>query len=212
MGKRDRVLEHLRRFYFVVFILILISLVVAATYSVIVENYIVLFVSVLVMIIILVPYFFRWKYGLSIPLEIEIVVVAFVYASLFLGEALSFYSLFWWWDILLHGFSALIFGFIGFIILYYLYAHHRIKSRTYMLALFSFSFAIAIGVVWEIFEFFMDTSFGLNMQKSGLVDTMSDLIIDSVGAIVASGVGYFYLRVKHTLVFKDVAMKIKNYF
>ena len=75
-----------------------------------------------------------------------------------------------------------------------------------MLALFSFSFAIAIGVVWEIFEFFMDISFGLNMQKSGLIDTMGDLIVDSLGALLASGIGYFYLRIKHTLVFKDVVM------
>ena len=32
------------------------------------------------------------------------------------------------------------------------------------------------------------------MQKSGLLDTMSDLIIDAAGAFVASMTGYFYLK------------------
>jgi len=141
-------------------------------------------------------------------MEIELIVLIFIYATLFLGEALAFYHHFWWWDLILHAGSAIIFGFIGFIILYYLYAHHQIESKAYALALFSFSFAIAIGVVWEIFEFGMDSIFGLNMQKSGLIDTMGDLIVDSIGALLASSIGYFYLRVKHTLVFKDIIMQM----
>ena len=40
----------------------------------------------------------------------------------------------------------------------------------------------------------MDQLFGLNMQKSGLPDTMGDLIIDACGAALASGAGYLYLR------------------
>ena len=40
----------------------------------------------------------------------------------------------------------------------------------------------------------MDSFFGLNMQKSGLTDTMWDLIITAVGACVASVPGYLYLR------------------
>ena len=42
-------------------------------------------------------------------------------------------------------------------------------------------FAITIGALWEVFEFGMDQLFGLNMQKSGLLDTMGDLI------------GFFYM-------------------
>ena len=60
--------------------------------------------------------------------------------------------------------------------------------------MFSFCFAVAIGVLWEIFEFTMDNLFGLNMQKSGLLDTMSDLIIDSIGAFLVSVSGFVYMK------------------
>ena len=48
--------------------------------------------------------------------------------------------------------------------------------------------------MWEIFEFGMDQLFGFNMQKSGLVDTMWDLIVDAVGAAVIALLGWAYLR------------------
>jgi hypothetical protein len=44
-------------------------------------------------------------------------------------------------------------------------------------------FAVAVGAVWEIFDFSMDEPFGTDMQKamfgdpSGLTDTMWDLIV-----------------------------------
>ena len=34
----------------------------------------------------------------------------------------------------------------------------------------------------------MDILFGLSMQKSGVIDTMGDLIVDAIGA------GYWYLK------------------
>ena len=42
----------------------------------------------------------------------------------------------------------------------------------------------------------MDQLFGLNMQKSGLVDTMWDLIIDTAGAVVMSLLGWWYLQTR----------------
>jgi hypothetical protein len=40
----------------------------------------------------------------------------------------------------------------------------------------------------------MDQFFGLNMQKSGLVDTMWDLIVDAVGAGIIAVMGFGYLK------------------
>jgi hypothetical protein len=53
---------------------------------------------------------------------------------------------------------------------------------------------MTFGAVWEIFEFAMDSNFGLNMQKSGLVDTMWDLIVDAGGAATGALAGFFYLK------------------
>jgi hypothetical protein len=58
------------------------------------------------------------------------------------------------------------------------------------------SCAVAVGVTWEIFEFAADQLFGLNMQKSGLLDTMWDLIFDCIGASIAALAGFLYLKEK----------------
>lgn len=61
-------------------------------------------------------------------------------------------------------------------------------------------FALGVGALWEIFEFTMDSLFGMNMQKpmlgdpSGLTDTMWDLIVDATGALVISVLGWRYLK------------------
>jgi uncharacterized membrane protein YjdF len=73
--------------------------------------------------------------------------------------------------------------------------------RPGFVAFFAFLFAVAIGALWEIFEFAMDALFGMNMQKpmlgdpSGLTDTMWDLIVDTLGALVISILGYRYVRI-----------------
>jgi hypothetical protein len=60
-------------------------------------------------------------------------------------------------------------------------------------ALFAFMFALGMGAIWEIMEFAIDQTFGTTMQKSGLVDTMWDLIVDGLGALTISILGYGYL-------------------
>ncbi len=69
-------------------------------------------------------------------------------------------------------------------------------------ALFAFCFAVAVGGLWEIYEFLVDELMGQNMQKfilpdgtilighQALSDTMGDLIIDAIGALIASIIGY----------------------
>ena len=57
------------------------------------------------------------------------------------------------------------------------------------IAVFAFCFALALGAVWEIYEFTMDSVFGTNMQKymldngtaligqAALQDTMKDISV-----------------------------------
>jgi hypothetical protein len=136
----------------------------------------------------------RWK--IDIPIEFEIGIVILILGSIFFGEVQGFYILFPWWDLFLHGFTGAMVGLLGFIILLVMYEKKKVEASPIVIALFSFSLAAAIGSVWEIFEFAMDQIFGLNMQKSGLMDTMWDIIVNNVGALIASGIGYGYLKLK----------------
>jgi hypothetical protein len=133
-----------------------------------------------------------------IPPEVQIVAILFVFATLFLGEVRDYYERLWWWDLALHTTAGLLLGLLGFMIVYILNEDRLVdlRMRPSFLALFAFSFSQAIGALWEIFEFFMDQTFALSMQKptpgdlSGLKDTMWDLIVNAVGAIIVSFAGW----------------------
>lgn len=124
------------------------------------------------------------------------------YWSLFLGEVRGYYTRYWWWDIALHTSSGFLLGIVGFLLVHVMNEVEDINRhmRPGFVAFFAFLFAVAIGALWEIFEFAMDTLLGLNMQKpmlgdpSGLTDTMWDLIVDTLGALVISILGYRYVR------------------
>ena len=95
---------------------------------------------------------------------------------------------------MLHSFSALVIGLIGFLLVYVFYSTRRIRMAPIYVALISFGFAVTTGTLWEIFEFTMDWGFGFNMQKSGLVDTMTDLMVDTLGGMLAAWLGYKYVK------------------
>lgn len=135
----------------------------------------------------------RW-YSIRLPVTFILLNTIFVFSTLFLGEVFDFYERYWWWDVALHGGSALGFGVIGILFALFLFEGDRYAAPPLALAFIAFSFAMTIGVTWEVFEFGMDQIFGLNMQKSGLMDTMWDLIVDMIGAMLGAGVGFFYLK------------------
>jgi hypothetical protein len=176
------------------------TLVVAIVSSIYTQSWFALAMSVLTLALTFVPKMFEDKYDIRLPVEFEIVTVLFIYASIFLGEVQGYYTVYTWWDALLHGTSAIALGFVGFGILFILDRSSKIQASPSTLAVFTFAFAVAIGAVWEIFEFAVDQIFATNMQKSGLVDTMWDLIVDSIGALIAAVSGYFYLKKEKTFV------------
>lgn len=155
-----------------------------------------LFSSALILALTFLPNFFEKRYRINLPIEFEFVIILFIYASLFLGEMHGYYTRLWWWDIVLHISSGISLGFAGFLILYVLYYQDKIRAKPIWIAIFAFCFGLAIGTVWEIIEFIVDQLFGWNMQKTGLVDTMWDLIIDALGAFLISLTGYYYIKGK----------------
>ena len=169
---------------------------VAAILAAITQNWSAVFASLGAFGLTYVPKALASQMNVRIPLQFEMFIILFLYASIFLGEVGGYYERFWWWDIVLHTGSAFAFGFTGFLILYLLFVRQKLQASPWLVAMFSLAFGIAIGTIWEIFEFAMDQIFGLNMQKSGLRDTMYDLIVDAIGAGTASLIGFVYIKYK----------------
>lgn len=157
------------------------------------------------------PILFRNKMQMEIPAEFHFTAVIFIFASFYLGEVQDFYQRLWWWDIALHTTAGLLMGILGFLLVYVLNESKRVELNMTpgFIAFFAFTFALAIGSVWEIFEFSMDQFFGMNMQKpmlddpSGLTDTMWDIIVNALGAFVISFWGYIYLKSKKSFFVKN---------
>ncbi len=155
-----------------------------------------------IVLLTMLPIALERRLQVYIPAEIELLALLFVFASLFLGEVRDYYYRYWWWDTALHAGSGFLLGIVGFLLVHILNEMERVSItlKPGFVAFFAFLFAIGIGTVWEIFEFAMDQLFGMNMQKpmlgdpSGLTDTMWDLIVDALGALVISVLGYTYIR------------------
>lgn len=152
------------------------------------------FVALATLGLSLAPLVLADRIGITLPLPFVAAVTLFVVASIFMGEAFDFYERVWWWDIALHGSSAIGFGLVGFVFVLMMFEGDRFAAPPWAMCLMAFGLAVTVGACWEIFEFLMDQWFGLNMQKSGLQDTMEDLIVDVIGAGFASWLGYAYLR------------------
>ncbi len=172
-----------------------IFLLVGAALEAIYGNWLMAAATSGVLLAMFVPLFMGYRFGVRIPPEFEFLAVLFVFASLFLGEVQGYYVKYWWWDIALHSGSGLVLGIFGFLLVHVLNEHEDLQFhiKPGFVALFTFMFALGFGALWEIFEFAADKILGTTMQAT-LNDTMTDLIVDGIGAFVIAVLGYSYLR------------------
>jgi len=204
------------------------------------HNYENVFICLLTLFLFIVPYILEHKFKIDIPDFLEIIILLFIFSAEILGELNSFYTIFPRWDDMLHTVNGFIMGAIGLslILLVNNSKEVRIKLSPLFVSIGAFCFSMTIGVCWEFFEYGMDKTFKLDMQKDyiineissvtfdpdnlnnvhhveieslkvngedwtekyggyidiGLTDTMHDLYVNFIGAIVFSIFGYFYSR------------------
>ncbi len=163
------------------------------------------------------------KTKIVIPSNMYIAYILFLYGAVFLGEVRNYYYRVPHWDIILHTFSGAMLGALGFSFVNILNKHEKVhvKLSPLFVSLFAFTFAVSLGVIWEIYEFTFDGLLGLNMQKfalengtqlvgrTALADTMEDLIVDCIGAFTMSVIGYISLKNKKGWIEK-LLIKIKK--
>ena len=182
-----------------------------------------LFQCILGVIGFFLPNIISKRTKIVIPSKMYIAYILFLYGAVFLGEVRNYYHRVPHWDTMLHTLSGAMFGALGFSVVNILNKNEKVhvKLSPLFVALFSFLFAVTLGVMWEIFEFAVDGLLGVNMQKFALengtllsgrlavIDTMQDLIVDSIGAFVMSVIGYISLKYKKGWVEK-LLIKIKK--
>ncbi|WEV57708.1 hypothetical protein [Ligilactobacillus acidipiscis] len=166
---------------------------------------------------ILIGYLPVWiakRLNIELPQQLFILYVVFLFGSIYLGTLRHFYRL-PLWDKMLHLVSSSLEVCLGLAIFGFLLTPEvQVKvSRTFV-TLYAFCFSAFCGVLWEFYEFTCD-SFGMNLQRymahgqpkvgrAALMDTMTDLIADVIGALIFC----LYLYFK----FKKDPGSLKNFF
>ncbi|MCL2219297.1 MAG: hypothetical protein FWB94_05355 [Chitinispirillia bacterium] len=173
------------------------------------------------LLLLCIPIVMHRKYDFRIPWLINITIAFMILAHFVLGEIYRFYDHVFLFDKLLHLTGGLVIAACGFSIVYGFSRGEEgyMKLSPFFAGLFSFCFALALLVLWEVFEYYVDTLGGYNMQRwrnglqelevdgvtylitsvkqgHGLVDTMNDLIIGIVGAAVVSVIGGLWFKKK----------------
>ncbi len=174
--------------------LVRISIIIIAIFQIINKQYENL--GILAITMILTFYDILVEKLLKIKLDNKLTnsITLFIFGAQCLGSVLDFYGKFLWWDTMLHTISGVIFYFVGTTIVEQMSKKYENQNINKMIIIsFGICFALASGVVWEVFEYGVDTFLGQNMQiTEGLVgreaikDTMIDLISVTVGTIVIS--------------------------
>lgn len=203
----------------------------------------------LTLVLFTIPSFVERRIKIDVPDTLEIIILFAIFAAEILGEINEYYVNVPGWDTLLHtvtGFLATAVG-IALIDILNRIPRFSIRLSPIFVALFGFCFAMTVGVIWEFFEFGMDTLFNFDMQKDtilreitsinfhpegrniyvtipnitetvihytengvaksyalqgyldiGLIDTMRDLLVNFLGALVFSVLGFYYIKYRGT--------------
>lgn len=232
--------EH--RSSFIIYTILRALVIGVLIFTVVTENYESAFLCLLTLVLLIVPSFLQVALHIELPTMLEITMLIFIFAAEILGEIFNFYSIFPFWDTVLHTLNGFLAAAIGLSLVRLLNKSDRLLI--YLSPLFTsivaFCFSMTIGVFWEFFEFSMDRFLGFDMQKDtvihtissvmlnptgendpvvmenisdvtvsghdlglggyldiGLIDTMQDLFVNFIGALVFSVLGYFFVKNKN---------------
>ena len=119
----------------------------------------------------------------------QTMLTVFIFTAVVIGSTVNNRTTFQHIDVLTHFIAGFISAWFGYDIAYIVY-RERGELGPAMSSLFAVTFALALSVGWEIYEFSMDRIYGMNLQCSapdteyGLIDTMCDFIVCSVGSVL----------------------------
>ncbi|WWR16530.1 hypothetical protein V1224_03495 [Lachnospiraceae bacterium JLR.KK008] len=237
--------EELRRkpVVSVIYLLLRLLVILVMVAQFLNNNYENVFLCLLTLLLFLLPTVLERELKIDFPDTLEVIIMFFIFAAEILGEIRSYYTLFPYWDTMLHTLNGFLCAAIGFCLVDMFNRNERfsLSLSPVFMAIVAFCFSMTIGVLWEFFECAMDQFFLMDMQKDavvhtissvmldpesrnrtqvirnitdviviadgqeislglggyldiGILDTMKDLFVNFIGAVVFSVIGYFYVK------------------
>jgi len=128
----------------------------------------------------MVPSFIEVNFHVDFPDGLEIIILLFIFSAEILGEIKAYYITYPYWDTMLHTVNGFLAAAVGFSLVDLLNRNERfmLKLSPLFTAIVAFCFSMTIGVMWEFFEYGMDTFFNLDMQKDTIIHTIKSVTFD----------------------------------
>lgn len=144
-------------------------------------------VTLSVYLIIWIPKIIRHHLEITFPDYMELVYIIFIFFAQFLGSVVGLYSSIYWFDSFIHFCSGILTGVLAITILFWFQKYDE-KSILFNI-FFVIAFSLMVASLWEFFEFTSDKILHGDTQKvleTGVGDTMKDMIVALLGAILTS--------------------------
>ena len=181
----------LKKYYFILFkLLLFVALIIA-----LIKSY--WFNLILVLITIFMVYFPSiLKVKKSFPNKIEILTLVLIYLIIFLEGSYLFSINQFWYKIVFYLIVSFVIGIVGFSLSLISNRHEDYKFHLspFFMSFFAFCFSISLGVIWQVFRHVMDYFFSISIQNFNLSDSWGFMTIHVFGAFLVSFIGYIYLK------------------
>lgn len=170
--------EH--RSSFIVYAVLRILVILVMVLQIFNGNFENVFLCILTLFLLIVPSFVQVEFRIELPTTLEIIILLFIFSAEILGEIRSFYILIPGWDTILHTLNGFLAAAIGFSLVDLLNRSKRyeFKLSPAFVALVAFCFSMTIGIIWEFFEFGMDTFFHMDMQKDTIITSIHSVLLN----------------------------------
>ena len=138
------------------------------------------FLCILTLGLMIVPSVVQATFKVEFPSLLEVIILCFIFAAEILGEISAFYIKFPYWDTILHTINGFLCAAIGFSLVDIMNRESRIQFELspLFMAITAFCFSMTIGVLWEFFEFAVDSICGLDMQKDTVITAIHSTYLD----------------------------------
>lgn len=155
------------------------------------------FTATLMIALSVVPYIVAARENIRFPWFVYFLISLALWFHV-AGYIQGFYvDLYPYYDKLAHLVSGTTIALLGFLGVVYLDKHWEMALTPAFVAGFTVIFGLALGGVWEIYEFLVDRIFGGSLagpMQVSLEDTMLDMIFVLVGSVMVATVALIYFR------------------
>lgn len=159
-----------------IYLILRLLVIVCMVFEILLGNFSNVAMCILALLLFTLPTIVSEKFKIGIPSLLETIIYLFIYSTAILGEINNFYGIIPFWDTLLHTLNGFLCAGIGFSLVDLLnQSSEKIELSPLYVALVAFCFSMTVGIMWEFYEFTVDNTLKMDMQKDRIVQNISSV-------------------------------------